>query len=171
MKDAKHFTCRQLFGLHFRSRHQVDDHKNQRHVPISLESKVANKLWPDCNFAWYLNVSKVNTDLASGHLQNDGIVQPSLDFWISLAIDFLGNTIGVELVDNCQPNRTYKIPLYVPCEKITVKLHGGMWGSIIIKRKKWNKNIKSGTFRTIQNTLKLPGSIVSVPGVYYYSLD
>ena len=37
------------------------------------------KFRPECNFEWYLAVSEVNTDLASGHFQNDGLVQPSLD--------------------------------------------------------------------------------------------
>ena len=72
-------------------------------------------------------MSEVNTALASGHFLNDGVVQPSLDFWRSLAIECLENTIGFELGDNGQPQKTSKIPIYVPCEKITVKHHGRMW--------------------------------------------
>ena len=29
--------------------------------------------------------------------------------------------------NNVLPKRTYKIPIYVPCEKIKVKHHGVMW--------------------------------------------
>ena len=115
-KETKHFTYRQPFGIHFRYGHQVDDHNNWRHVPISLERKWATKFWPDRNFSWYLSESEVNTALVSGHFQNDGVVQPSLDFGRALVIECLGNTIGVELGENGRPNRTSKIPIYVPCE-------------------------------------------------------
>ena len=52
------------------------------------------KLWPDCNFDWYLAVLEVNIDLASGHFQNGGVVQPSMDFWRDLTIECLENIIG-----------------------------------------------------------------------------
>ena len=45
-------------------------------------------------------VLEVNTALASGHFQNDGLVQPILDFQRALAIECLNNTIGAELGDN-----------------------------------------------------------------------
>ena len=45
---------------------------------------------------------EVNIALASGHFQNDGVVQPSLDFGRDLEIEYLENTIGVELGDNGQ---------------------------------------------------------------------
>ena len=54
-------------------------------------------------------------------------MQPSLDFWIDLGIDCLENKIGVELGENVRPKITSKIPIYVPCEKITVKYHDRMW--------------------------------------------
>ena len=126
MKNMKHFIYRQPFGLRFRYRHQVDEHNNRRHAPISLERTWATKLWPDQKFTWYLAVSEVNTALESGHFQNDGVVQPSLNFRRALAIECLENTIGVELGENGRPKRTSKIPIYVPCERITVKHHGGM---------------------------------------------
>ena len=72
-------------------------------------------------------MSEVNTALASGHFQNDWVVEPSLYFWRVLAIECLENTIGVELRDNGRPVRTSKIPIYVPCEQIVVKHHGRMW--------------------------------------------
>ena len=106
----------------------MDDHNIWIYAPISLESKWATKFLPDREFAWYLVVTELNTALASGHFQNDGVVKPSLDFWRALLIYCLDNTIGFELWDNVQPNRTYKIPIYFPCERITVKHHGGMWG-------------------------------------------
>ena len=56
-KELKQFTYRQTFGLYFRYRHQVDEHNNWRHEPISLERTWATKFCPDRNFAWYLVVS------------------------------------------------------------------------------------------------------------------
>ena len=88
-KDTKKFTYRQPFLSHYRYRHQVDNHNNWRHVPTSLERTWATKFWPDLNFTCYLTVSEVNTSLASGHFQNDGVVQPSLGFQRSLEIEFL----------------------------------------------------------------------------------
>ena len=79
-KDKNQFTYRKPFGINFRYKHQVDDHRNQIHVPISLEMTCTTKFCPDCNFSWYLAVSEVNTALVSGHFQNDGVMQPSLDF-------------------------------------------------------------------------------------------
>ena len=63
----------------------------------------------------------------SGHFQNDGVVQTSLDVWRYLAIEWIENTIAVEFGENGQSNGTYRIPIYVPCEKITLKQHDGMW--------------------------------------------
>ena len=69
---------------------------------------------------------EVNTTLETGPFQNDWVVQPSIDFWIFLGIEFLENTIGVGLGKNGLPKKAPKIPVYVPCEKITVKHHGKM---------------------------------------------
>ena len=74
----KKFINQQPFGIDFRYRHQVDDKNNQRHAPFFLDRTWATKFWPDCNFAWYIDVSEVNTYLASDHIQNDAVVQPSL---------------------------------------------------------------------------------------------
>ena len=86
------------------------DHNNLSHLSISLEKTRANTFWPDHNFVCYLVVSEVNTALSSGHFQNYGLVQPSLDFWRALKIYFLDNTIGVGLGGNRPPKRACKIP-------------------------------------------------------------
>ena len=101
-------------------RHQVNDHNIRIYVPISLERIWATKFWPDFNCFCYLTVLEVITDPASGHFQNNEVVPPSLDFWRALEIECLENTIEVELGENGRSKRTYKIPIYVPGEKITV---------------------------------------------------
>ena len=126
-KETKQLKYWQPFGVHFRYRHQVDDQNNRRHVPIFLERTWGTRFWLDCNFAWYLAVLEINTAPASGHFQNDGVKQPSLDIWKYLAIYCIGNTIGVEFRDNGRPKITSKLPVYVPCKKFTVKHHCGMW--------------------------------------------
>ena len=85
------------------------------------------KFWPDHNLAWYLAVSEVNTALASVHFKNDWLVQPSLDFWIALEIEFHENKISIESGDNGRTPKNFKIPIYVPCDKTAVKHHGGIW--------------------------------------------
>ena len=147
----------------------MDAQYNRRHVKISLDRTWSTKFCPDRKFAWYLVVLEVNTAIASGNFQNDGVVQPSLDFQRALAIECLENKIGVELGQNGRPKSTSKITFYVPCDKITVKHHGRMWDPIR-KGKKWNRNIKSRIVRNIQNVVKIPGSIVSVPRLHYCSL-
>ena len=64
---ARIFKYRQTFGFQFRYRHQVDDHTNRRHSPISIERTWATKFWTNRNFEWYLAVTEVNTALADGH--------------------------------------------------------------------------------------------------------
>ena len=51
MKEAKQFTYRQIFRIHFKYRHQVYDNNNGRHAPIYLERTWATKFCPGRNFA------------------------------------------------------------------------------------------------------------------------
>ena len=85
------FFYKQPFGVHFRYRHQVDDHNKQRHEPIYIETTWATKLLDDWNFAWYLAVSTVNANLAHGHFQNGGEITPTLQFWRELAKEMSEN--------------------------------------------------------------------------------
>ena len=49
---VKIFNYWQPFGWHFCYRHQVDDHNNRCHSPISLERAWDTKFFTDRNFAW-----------------------------------------------------------------------------------------------------------------------
>ena len=77
---ARLFKYLQPFGLHFRYLHQVDDHNNKRHDPISIQRTWANKFWPNRSFAWYLDVTEVNTALSDGHFRKGGHLIPTLKF-------------------------------------------------------------------------------------------
>ena len=90
----------------------------------------------------------------SGHFQNDEVVQPSICFRRYLSIEYIENTIGVNVFENGQPKRNSKISIYVPCEKITVKHYGRMWDPSK-KRKsetKISKAVMSELFRCDKNT-------------------
>jgi hypothetical protein len=134
---VKTFKYRMPFGLHFQYRHQVDDHNNRRHAPISLERTWATKFWPDRNFAWYLAALEVNTALASGHMQKGGgVLLPTLEFRRALAKECMENTIGIEEGDIGRPIRQLTMPIPVQCQMITVKHFCGMWDS---SGNKWKK--------------------------------
>jgi hypothetical protein len=121
------FTYRQPFGLHFRYRHQIDDHNNRRHAPISLERTWATKFWPDRNFAWYLAVSEVNAALADGHFRRNGIPLPSLEFRKALAKEMLENTVGINVDDTGLPRRSTRAPIRVPCAPVKQKHYFGRY--------------------------------------------
>ena len=65
-KEMNQYTCRNPFWFCSKYRHQVDDQKYFRHVPIHLERTWTAKFWTDQKFPWHLAVSEVNTALASG---------------------------------------------------------------------------------------------------------
>ena len=71
---------------------------------------------------------------------------------------------------NGRPKRNSKITIYVPCEKITVKHHGGIW----IQAKRMEKVKQKHQNQRCQNYLnvaKRSGSIVNVPRVYSCAMD
>ena len=97
-KYTKQFTYWQPFVIHFIYIHQLYNHNNRTNAPIYLDRTWATKFWPDLNFAWYLAVSEVNTDLASDHFKNYGVLKPSMYFWRTLEIECLENTIGLNWI-------------------------------------------------------------------------
>ena len=83
---VKTFTYQQPFGFHHKCHHQVDNHNNRCHSPISPERTWATKFWPDHNFARYLSIMETNTALESGPFQNGINIMPTLPFWKQLLI-------------------------------------------------------------------------------------
>ena len=130
------FKYCQPFGLHFHYRHQVDDHNNRIHAPISVESKGATKFWTDRNFAWYLALTEVNTALADGHFSKGGKLIPTLQFLIKLAHEMMYNTIGVDTVSSGRLRRSTCTPDIFPCMLLKVKNHEGSYDRKAKKTKK-----------------------------------
>ena len=96
---VKLFSHQHPFGLHFRYHHQVNNHNNKHHSPISIKRTWATKFWNNCNFAWYLAMTEVSTALVSGHFPNGGDVMPIFAFWGQLAMQCTENTIGTDTGD------------------------------------------------------------------------
>ena len=114
------YTHQQPFGLNFKYIHKLYYHNNWIYVNIYLDRKWVTKFWIDCNFAWYLDVSEVNTAIASGHFKHYGLVQPSVEFQRALTIYCLDNTTSVELGDNLRSERACVMTKFIPCKQVTV---------------------------------------------------
>ena len=70
------FAYTEPFLNHFKFRHQVDDHNNARHAPISSEESISTKDWKIRVFMFVLAVVKVNARLAlSFFTQSDTLSQ------------------------------------------------------------------------------------------------
>ena len=69
VNTTKNFCYKQMFGMHYKFRHQVDYNNNRRHSPILVERTWATKFWEDRNCAWYLAKMEVNTNLAWGNFR------------------------------------------------------------------------------------------------------
>ena len=96
VKITNTFCYKYLFGMHYKSRHQVDDNNNRQNLPILVERTWATKFWEDRNCSCYLATSEVNTNLAWRHFRQNGKVDATLDFLHKLAHECLVNSIGVE---------------------------------------------------------------------------
>jgi hypothetical protein len=60
--------CPGAAGNHRECCHSVDDHKNNRHQPVSLEETWATHWWPDRAFVFLLAVTEANAKMASENL-------------------------------------------------------------------------------------------------------
>jgi Transposase IS4 len=94
---TKKFNYIEPMSNHFKYRHQIDDHNNRRHSPISIEKIWATKFWPDRNFAWFLAVTEVNTNLARGYF-GGGETLSQLDFRKKLALEMMNSAMTTATV-------------------------------------------------------------------------
>lgn len=77
---TKSFKYTEVFANHFKFRHQVDDHNNRSHSPVSLERTWATKYWPHRCFANFLSLTEVNVNLACGYFIEGSEVLPQVEF-------------------------------------------------------------------------------------------
>lgn len=88
---TKQFNYTEVYANHYCYRHQVDDHNNRRHSPVSLERTWATKYWPHRCFAHFLAVTEVNTNLACGYFSEQKKVLPTMEFRRILSTQMLEN--------------------------------------------------------------------------------
>ena len=69
-KVTKTFKYMEPFYNHFKFRHQVDDHNNLRHSPISLEESLSTKDWKIRVFSFIIALVEVNARLARSHFSD-----------------------------------------------------------------------------------------------------
>ena len=97
---TKTFSYIEPISNHFKYRHQIDDHNNRRHAPISIEKTWATKHWPDRNFAWFIAVTEVNANHACAYFRGTEII-PQLEFRKNLAWEMINNSMeGISEVED-----------------------------------------------------------------------
>jgi hypothetical protein len=119
------FVYTEPFLNHFKFRHQVDDHNNARHAPISLEESISTKDWKIRVFMFVLAVVEVNARLAhSFFTQSDTLSQ--LEFRRLLAKELM----EFSLTDNSPSKRRSRrnmVPVSTQCGVETAPLYAGNW--------------------------------------------
>ena len=89
-----------FFNHHFKFCHQVDDHNNNRHSPISLEESINTKDWKIRVFTFILFVVEVNSRLAYQYFTQSDSLSSQLQFRRILAKELMDFSFVV--------NRVYK---------------------------------------------------------------
>ena len=89
---SKEFKYTEVFSLHYRYRHQIDDHNNRRHNPIGIEETWATKRWPIRVFSFIIAVTEVNAYRMKEYLR-ENYNAPQLHFRRALACLCLENNL------------------------------------------------------------------------------
>lgn len=121
----KQFSYHEVFGNHFRFRHQVDDHNNRRHQPISLERTWGTKFWPDRCFAHFLALTEVNVNLMQGYSEGKAVM-PQIEFRRKLAFQMLENTLDDDSTIACRLKKKRK-SIGSTHSLVQIPPHRGRW--------------------------------------------
>ena len=73
---TRQFNYCEVFGNHFRYRHQVDNNNNNCHYPISEERTWAPKYCPDRCHAYFLALAEVNVNYLQRYLVDGAGANP-----------------------------------------------------------------------------------------------
>ena len=90
----KRFKYHEPFYNHFKYRHQVDDHNNLRHSPISLETSLNTKDWKIRVFSFILALVEVNARLAYAYFSASELMN-QIEFRRKLAKELLDYSFQV----------------------------------------------------------------------------
>ena len=88
---TKQFNYCEVLGNQFKFRHQVEDNKSWHHYLISVERTWATKYMPNRCHAYFLALTKVNTNDPKWYLVNRVDMKHQLDFWRHLVWEMVEN--------------------------------------------------------------------------------
>jgi hypothetical protein len=71
LSTTKIFKYTQPFYNHYKFRHQIDDHNNKRHSPLSIEDCIGVKRWGLRQFMFLIAVTEINCKLAIDNTPSD----------------------------------------------------------------------------------------------------
>ncbi|KAI2500665.1 Transposase IS4 [Fragilaria crotonensis] len=125
IRENVSFVYTEPFFNHFKFRHQVDDHNNARHSPISLEESINTKDWKIRVFTFILAVVEVNARLAHSYFsQSDTLSQ--LEFRRLLAKELMEFSFVVNTGTRKRTRRSME-PVASVCGVETAPVYAGNW--------------------------------------------
>ena len=121
-----HYT--EPFYNHFKYRHQVDDHNNLRHSPISLEESINTKDWKLRVFTFVLALIEVNARLAFAYFtqRDDAAPLSQLEFCRKLAKELLALSHTVNTGERNKSKRRSGLVSSI-CGVETAPPYAGSW--------------------------------------------
>ena len=87
-KFIKLLNFNESFHNHFKFCHQVDDHNNSRHSPLSLDERWATKDWKHQVFSFVISLAEANASLWHRYF-NDELPLPQVLFWKQFARELI----------------------------------------------------------------------------------
>jgi Transposase IS4 len=119
------FMYTEPFFNHFQFRHQVDDHNNLRHSPISLEESISTKDWRIRVFSFVLALVEVNARLAHAFFSRS-VTMSQLEFRRKLAKELLDYSFSINAVGRNKRKRRSDLPESI-CGVETAPLYATNW--------------------------------------------
>ena len=113
------------FFNHFQFRHQVDDHNNLRHSPISLEESISTKDWRIRVFSFVLALVEVNARLAHAFFSRS-VTMSQLEFRRKLAQELLDYSFTINAAGRNKRKRRTDLPGSI-CGVETAPLYATNW--------------------------------------------
>jgi hypothetical protein len=104
-KENVSFKYTEPFLNHFKYQHQVDDHNNLRHSPISLEDSLSTKDWNVRVFTFIIALVEVNTGVAMAYFTQSKTA-PQLEFRRQLAKELIDYSYKAAGIDRCKRKRS-----------------------------------------------------------------
>ena len=127
-KFIKSFNYTEPFHNHFKFCHQVDDHNNSRHSPLSLEESWAIKDWKHQVFSFIISLVEVNARLSHGCF-NEDLPLPQVIFWKQLARELIEYSEKVVGTLRRRKQDVQEVE-EVLCFEETASLHARTWTGI-----------------------------------------